>query len=191
MNIKTRILLLSFIVSSSSFAADAIKHSAIPQSLKDFIEQGSKAIEIKSADLNGDGIDDFLIVTEDQDGGRSLLIISKQPDGKLKFEKRSEVVVMCKSCGGALGDPFTGVQLKPKSFTVQHSGGSADRWTNSFTFNYSKRDKTWQLVRVEETSYHTARPNKINTQRFTPPKDFGKIDIEEFDPDHFKGQGER
>jgi hypothetical protein len=190
-NLMFHLVLLSSLISSVSFAADAIKASTIPKAVKTFIDEGSNAIEVKSADLNGDGLDDYLVVTENKDGDRSLLIISTQSDGKFKLEKRSDAVVMCKSCGGVLGDPFSGVQLKLKSFTVNHSGGSADRWANSFTFNYSRRDKTWQLVRVEEMSYHTARPNKISTQQFTPPKDFGKIDIEEFDPDHFKGQGER
>jgi len=52
-------------------------------------------------------------------------------------------------------------------------------------FNYSRRDKTWQLVQVINTSFHAGDPENMTTQTHTPPKDFGKIDIADFDPENY------
>jgi hypothetical protein len=59
-------------------------------------------------------------------------------------------------------------------------------WSNSFTFAYSRRDKTWQLVRAEVSFYYA--PDADSTEKsniYLPPKDFGKIDIADFDPDRY------
>lgn len=87
-----------------------------------------------------------------------------------------------------MGDPFQGVAAEPKTFTVSHYGGSAWRWSVDYTFNYSKRDNTWLLVRVEESSFHAFEPDKIKTDVYISPKHYGKIDIADFDPDHWQGQ---
>ena len=47
-------------------------------------------------------------------------------------------------------------------------------------------DQTWQLVRAEERSYHTSDPEKMKTRVLTPPKDYGKVDIADFDQEHYK-----
>jgi hypothetical protein len=87
------------------------------------------------------------------------------------------------------GDPFQGVSVRRNTFTVDHYGGSAWRWTNAYTFNYSRVDKTWQLVRVVSHSYHTSDPNKMKTRTHTPPRHFGKIDLADFDPEHYLKKG--
>ena len=57
--------------------------------------------------------------------------------------------------------------------------------------DYSRKDKAWQLVRVEEENFNANDPDKGTTKVFTPPKDFGKIDFRDFDPEDFKGKGEK
>ena len=170
---------------------DALK---IPAEVKPFIEKGSAAIAVETADLNGDGTMDFVLVTEkttattmgeDADSERTLMIITRDAGGKLKLAKRNSEVVYCKSCGGVFGDPFAGIEVKRNSFTVNNYGGSAWRWSESYQFNYSRIDKTWQLVRAESESYHTSDPNKVKTKIRTP-KNFGKIDIADFKVDSLK-----
>jgi hypothetical protein len=90
-----------------------------------------------------------------------------------------------------MGDPFQGVEVGPKTFTVSHYGGRAWGWSVDYTFNYSRRDNTWQLVRVEESSFHAFEPDKIKRAVYVPPKHYGKIDIADFDPDNWKGQGQK
>lgn len=182
-------LLLPF--AAFAFSMDALPNNKIPNELKSFIKNGTRPIELKTADLNGDGLNDYLLALEDDDGNRSLLIITKHPDGKFKLEKQNDNIIYCESCGGAMGDPFESIDAKTKSFTVNHYGGSAWRWSSSVKFNYSRKDNTWQLVRVEDHQFHALDPNKYKTQIYTPPKHFGKIDIADFDPENFKGQGEK
>src|SRR5207247_155192 len=104
-------------------------------------------------------------------------------DGKLSLAKRNEKVVLCSQCGGVMGDPFQGVTVGPKTFSVSHYGGSAWRWSNEYKFNYSMRDKTWQLVRGEDSSFHASDPKNEKTNVYIPPRDYGKIDIADFDPE--------
>jgi len=167
----------------------------VPAEVTPFVESGTKAIALEKSDLNGDGRDDFILVLEQEKpakgaddfpiGQRPLLILLRGADGKLTLAKRNDRVVMCSQCGGVFGDPFEGVIAGKNTFSVEHYGGSSWRWKYSYKFNYSRTDKTWQLVRVEDISYHTSEPDKAKTRIYTPPKYFGKIDIANFDPDNY------
>jgi len=166
-----------------------------PAELKRLVPKGSKLLDWQIADLNVDGRPDVLAVYEsalepsDDDGPRTLIIAVRQADGALKVVKRNDKVVYCRQCGGIFGDPFESLSAAPGKLSVNHYGGSNWRWTNTFNFAYSRRDNTWQLIRVEESSFHTSAPNKMKTRTYKPPRDFGKIDIADFDPENFKGLG--
>jgi hypothetical protein len=165
------------------------------------VEAGTKAIAVEAADLNGDGRGDFVLVLEkanpakDADdfpvGERPLLILLRGADGKLSEAARNERVVMCSKCGGVWGDPFEGVEAGRNTFSVEHYGGSNWRWKYSYKFNYSRIDKTWQLVRAEELSYHTSDPDKMERRVYTPPRNFGKIALADFDPEKYKKNSKR
>ena len=171
----------------------------IPADVAPFVESGTKAIALEKSDLNGDGREDFILVLEkekpakDADdfpvGQRPLLILLRGADGKLTMAKRNEKIVMCSQCGGVFGEPFEGVIAKTNTFSVEHYGGSSDRWKFSYKFNYSRIDQTWQLVRVDEIHYHTSNPNGGTTRIYTPPKHFGKIDVADFDPENYLKKG--
>jgi hypothetical protein len=192
-------LVLSCVVSASAAARqDELK---VPAEVVPFVEAGTKAIAVEAADLNGDGRGDFVLVLErekpakDKDdfpiNQRPLLILVRGADGKLSAAKRNERIVMCSQCGGVFGDPFEGVEVGRNTFTVNFYGGSNWRWKYAYKFNYSRVDKTWQLVRTEEISYHTSDPDKMKTSVFTPPRHYGKIDIADFDPENYKRPSKR
>lgn len=170
----------------------------VPVEVKAFVEQGTKPIALESADLNGDGLKDYILVLERENPSskdendfpknqRPLLILVRGADKKLTAAKRNELIVMCSECGGMMGDPFMGVTVARNTFTVNHYRGSAWRWSVDFKFNYSRIDKTWQLVRIGEESFNANEPNKTFKRKIrTPPKDFGKVDIADFDPAKFE-----
>jgi hypothetical protein len=172
-----------------------------PSEVKPFVEKDYLPLAIESADLNGDGLQDYVVVLEKQkaeptdpdieENQRRLLILIRETGGGLKEVKRNDKIVFCSTCGGVMGDPFVGVEAGNKTFKVSHYGGSAQRWAIEYTFNYSRKDNTWQLVRVKEEDFSASDPNKIKTRLYTPPKDYGKIDIADFDPEHWKGVGAR
>ena len=151
----------------------------IPSEVAPFVEKGTRAVTLERADLNNDGREDFILVLEKEkpDLGkddlpvnqRPLLILARGADGKLTLAKRNERMILCPECGGIFGDPFEGVEVGRNTFTVNLYGGSAWRWSYRYTFNYSRRDNTWQLVRVEETTFHTSDPEKAKTKEFKPP----------------------
>jgi len=193
------VLLLIWLFVAPLLLAAQENELKVPAEVAPFVEPGTKAIALEKADLNGDGREDFILVLEkenpakDEDdfpvNQRPLLILSRGADGKLTSTKRNERVVMCSQCGGVFGDPFDGVIAGRNTFSVEHYGGSNWRWKFSYEFNYSRIDKTWQLVRVKKLEYHTSNPNKDNRKIYTPPRHFGKIDIADFDPENYLKKG--
>lgn len=168
----------------------------VPAKFSAFIKSDEKLIQYEQSDLNSDGILDFVLVIEktepsNSEGERSLLIITGDKSGNLNLAKRNDKVVYCRSCGGMMGDPFNSIEVGKNTFTINHYGGSAWRWTSSYKFNYSRRDDSWQLVKVVKSSFHALDPNNVDKKTFVPPKDFGLIDIAEFNPDEFIGTGKK
>jgi hypothetical protein len=162
--------------------------AAPPAELMRFVEPGTELVSFYAADLNGDGTEDYLVVLQRQDteGTRPLLVIGREKTGALRLLKRNEVLVGCASCGGMMGDPLQAIEVKDQGFTVANAGGSIDRWSNSFTFAWSRADKTWQLVRAEASSFSAPEPDETFRQDvYLPPRDFGKIDLADFDPDSY------
>lgn len=198
---RTLLLALTLLCAAPLAAAAQVEELQVPAEVRPFVEAGTKAIAVEAADLNGDGRGDFVLVLErenpakDKDdfpvNQRPLLILVRGDDGALSAAKRNERVVMCSQCGGVFGDPFEGVEAGRNTFTVNLYGGSNWRWKYSYKFNYSRIDRTWQLVRAEEVNYHTSDPDKMKTSVFTPPKDYGKIDLADFDPENYKRPAKR
>lgn len=194
-------MMMMMLCAAPTVAAAQVEELQVPTEVRPFVETGTKAIALEAADLNGDGRGDFVLVLErenpslDRDdfplNQRPLLILLRGVGGKLSAAKRNELLVMCSKCGGVFGDPFEGVEVGRNTFTVNFYGGSNWRWKYAYKFNYSRVDQTWQLVRAEEISYHTSDPDKMETRVFTPPRDYGKIDLADFDPEHYKRPSKR
>lgn len=172
----------------------------LPAEVRAFIEPGTKPLNVARADLNGDGREDVILVLEKEntretgdvhDDQRPLLILIRQPDNTLKLAKRNDKIVHCSACGGVMGDPFQPIAAGFKTFTVSAYGGSSWRWSVEYKFNYSRLDDTWQLVRVTEATFHSSLPEEGKSEVFTPPKDYGKIDVADFALENWKGRGKK
>lgn len=158
-----------------------------------FVESRTTILAVERGDLNRDGREDAVLVLDpaDPDQPRPLLILVRDAAGKLQLAKRNDKAVGCRECGGIMGDPFQSIAVKPGRFTIEHYGGSSWRWTANYTFAWSRRDKSWQLVRVEKASFHASDPDSEETTVHTPPKDYGLIDVTEFDPEDYLGKGKK
>lgn len=193
---RTTLLALALACAAPAGAAAQVEELRVPAEVRPFVEAGTKAIAVEAADLNGDGRGDYVLVLERESTAkdehdfpvnqRPLLILVRGADGRLAAAGRNERVVMCSQCGGVFGDPFEGVEVGRNTFTVHHYGGSNWRWKYSYKFNYSRIDRTWQLVRVDEINYHTSDPGRMKTRAYTPPRDYGKIALADFDPEGYK-----
>ncbi|HEX8687771.1 MAG TPA: hypothetical protein VF736_08950 [Pyrinomonadaceae bacterium] len=193
---RTIFIALALLCAAQTASAVQAGELQVPAEVRPFVAEGTKAIALEAADLNGDGRGDFILVLEREAPAkdandfpvnqRPLLLLVRGEDGRLAAAKRNERLVMCSQCGGVFGDPFEGVEAGRNTFTVNFYGGSNWRWKYSYQFNYSRVDRTWQLVRVEEINYHTSDPDKMKRRVFTPPRDYGKVDIADFDPENYK-----
>jgi len=174
----------------------------VPDEVKPFVDKGRVPVALETGDLNADGRKDLILVIsdvvpekdpyEEGAGERSVLILVREASGSLTMAARNNLVAMCKNCGGVYGDPFAGVAIRGTRFTVSNYGGSNSRWSYDYTFDYSRRDRTWQLVRVEENTFHALDPKRTERKHiYTPPKNFGLITFAEFDPDNFQRKGKR
>ena len=192
--------LLFLICLSPVLALSQNEQVKIPDEVKPFVEKGTIPIALETGDLNGDGTKDFILVLskptkesgefdEAGDALRPTIILIRDAGRKLSLVARNDQVSYCKNCGGVMGDPFQGIQIRGTSFTVTNAGGSSDRWDAEYTFGYSRRDKNWQLTRVEENNFSAFSPSKVKTTIYTPPKNFGLINFADFDPENFKRKG--
>lgn len=158
-----------------------------------FIEKNTTVLAVERGDLNRDGREDVVLVLEPQsaDQQRPLLVLLRDANGALRLATRNDKAVGCRDCGGIMGDPFQGISIQPGRFTIEHYGGSSWRWTAHYTFAWSRRDQALQLVRVETSSFHASEPDETETTVHTPPRDFGLIDLADFDPEHYEGRGKK
>jgi hypothetical protein len=154
-----------------------------------FVEKNTTVLAVERGDLNRDGREDAVLVLEPEDPiePRPMLILVRDAKGTLKLSKRSANAVACKECGGT-GDPLQSIHIEKGRFTVELYGGRSSRWSASYSFAWSRRDQSWQLVHVKLNS-HASELDEVETTVHTPPKDFGLIDVTEFDPEDYLGKG--
>jgi hypothetical protein len=174
---------------------------AIPPAVRPFVAPGTCAIAVAQGDVDRDGRGDHVVVLGRSDsaaaggvGGdapRALVVLVGTEAGGVRLGARGARAVLCPACGGVMGDPFVAVTARPGAFTVRHAGGAGWRWGADFTFGYSRRDAAWQLVRVDEVSFHAGDPGTTKRRVSLPPRDYGKIDLRDFAADDWRGRGAR
>ncbi|MFW0718208.1 hypothetical protein [Pedobacter sp. N23S346] len=163
----------------------------VPTALKKYIPAGFEALNLTKGDLNRDAFGDIILVLKkkgeektsdvnDHPEKRPLLILLGQADHSYKLAARSNNSVYCVDCGGQMGDPFMNITIKNGYFSVEHYGGSGQRWTRIVTFKYSPADKNWFLFKDGGERFHATAPEEVKTEVKTA-KNFGKISFQQFD----------
>lgn len=169
-----------------------------PAELRPFVTEGKQPLCAAAADLDGDGRGDYVLVlgspykyvaraegaepdaSELKDDLRTVLVLTRQPDGALRVAARTEHAAMCAQCGGMFGDPFEGVTARRGEFTLYHYGGSAWRWRVDYTFRHHPSTGRWRLARVEEASFHTSEPDRVEKRVHRALADFDPVDLTAF-----------
>ncbi len=156
------------------------------QELAAFIPEGYTILEVVEGDLNGDGnAKDIALALRERneeagsDAARPLLLLVRK-NKSLEVASSNDEVILCAGCGGTFGDPFEGISIKIGQLTVNHSGGSRDRWTSQITFDYHPDEDAWILTQVHQEAFD-ALGKESNLEVFDrSPKDFGNITFSEF-----------
>jgi hypothetical protein len=163
----------------------------LSKQIQKFIPKGYAILDKSIGDLNLDKFKDIILVLKDTaekdeidtiEFKRPLLILIGHADKSFTLAGRNDDVVYCVGCGGIFGDPYDGITIYKGTFTINHFGGSNDRWSNEITFKYSATNKTWYLFKVVEKGWNVGNLNKIDSTIKTK-KDFGVISFEKYNPD--------
>ena len=109
------------------------------------------ASEISEAfgDLDGDSVNERVVVWQDKNSHKVLQIFKK--DNKDQWAKWQEFsnVIMNSDDGGAMGDPFEGLEIKNRVITINYSGGGGRfEWGYTYKYRLDLKDKIWKLIGV-------------------------------------------
>lgn len=125
-------------------------------------------------DLNEDGREDAIAVADATDEDRYTYILLQDESG-LKQHQMNAMVAMCASCGGAMGDPLTGITVNGAYFSIEHMGGSREAWTKIITFKHVG-ENNFELHRDGGTVFDRMDPDAGEpVETVKTVKDFGKI----------------
>lgn len=129
---------------------------AMGSELSDFVPEGWELMDSVELDYNGDNITDYVGVQEvprdvekdevgyDSTDFRILFAIESEGPGQYRLDFQNENLIPTWDEGGPFGDPYEPLTAEGNSFTTSAYGGSAWKWSETYTYTY--RDGTWYLT---------------------------------------------
>lgn len=135
--------------------------------IEDFVPEGYTLHKKFEGMLNADDKKDAILIIAkkgmDDSADRPMLLLISNEAGNYEQVARNDKAILCAGCGGMLGDPFQQIAIKDGYFTIEHFGGSADRWARYSTFKYdtAKKDWLWHKDATELTSAHDLKYQKM------------------------------
>lgn len=149
--------------------------------VEDFVPEGYQVRAEVAGSLNGDDKEDVVLVLQkkqDVEANRIVVLLVKKETGYEKVAENDKAI-LCQECGGVMGDPFQKVVVKDDFFTIEHFGGSADRWARYSTFRYdgATQDWRWHKDATVLTSAHDLKFEKTQKMQ-TDNRSFVNFEIE-------------
>jgi|GEM_PF-926901 len=154
-----------------------------------YIPLGFSVIDQQSADVNGDGSPDWLVILQkegeqfisagiENPSLRPFLVLLRGNDGIIDRVLQNDNIVLCIDCGEGSEDPLMGLTVNEDSFTISQKGGSSWQWERSLTFGMNPSN---ELVLVEDknVSYRRSKPDKKN-EIVETSEDFGVVYFKDF-----------
>ena len=131
------------------------------KSFESFVPKGYEVLGNAKGDLNKDSLEDVVMVLksvkENDDDSISdalpprILVILLRTNNGYALSATSNTTVLCRTCGGAFGDPFENIQIEKQVITISHYAGSNWRWALTYKFRYQKDN--WYLIGKTNYSY--------------------------------------
>jgi hypothetical protein len=164
------------------FGSTHVESTELPQAFAEFIPfvpSGSKVLDLRCADIKGDGSVTYLLVTREPYGiPGTLTLLSRSPGGSLRVASHNGSVIQTDVAGAAGG--YSGIVIHPKGFTIENTVGAAGaEGSFKFTFRYSSTARTWMLESIDTNSYSDADPPHSHEHLTTA--NFGHVTFEAFD----------
>jgi hypothetical protein len=111
---------------------------------------------------------------------RTVVVLKAGTNGQLRIVAENSGAVLCRHCGGVMGDPFQGITISNGRFTFQHYGGSSWRWTAAYTFVYDRAKKDWFLFEDAASTFHSGDPETTETTTVIRRAETGDIRFSDF-----------
>lgn len=139
-------------------------------------------------DLDGDGDEDALAVIElDADHAssslRGLLLLRRDASGILHEALSNPNAILCRKCGGMMGDPLQGIRVGHGDITLRFEGGSRELWSSEYRFEYARDRDLWLLTNIVHDGFDRA-DGKAAKRQLTA-SDFGEVSLEYFNPEDY------
>ena len=138
-------------------------------------------------DLDADGDDDALLVyapaSANDDASRTLQVLLRDADGRLRVSATGPQAILCRRCGGMMGDPLQAVRIGRGEFTLRFEGGSRELWSSEFRFEAARASGGWRLDGIAFVGFD--RTDAKRAEQRQGPADFGDVPLETFDPQAF------
>ena len=182
-------LSLTVFLSFALFITNA-QEIKVPTEAKSFVLKGYQVLDYVTGDINGDKKTDAILVlkqsgedtaTLDTAAARPLLLLIRQANGKLKQVARNDKAIMCRQCGGVMGDPYHGIEITATGFVLSFYGGSSWRWATAYWLKYKAAKKNWYLVKESQTSFHAGDPEKTTKELTIEETELGEVVFEDVD----------
>lgn len=152
-----------------------------------FVPKGWEIIGQTKGDINKDGLEDFMLaikdieedMNDDKEYSRLLLVLFGTKDKLLTLYVSTGKAILCKRCGGVFGDPFQSLVLKDGELSIEHFGGSTERWGITDFFRWNGKD--FILVKETRSSANVNDPDNSYKEKIKTATDFGKVLLQDFD----------
>jgi len=159
--------------------------------ISSFVPIDYEVLDEVIGDLNNDGIEDKIFVLNQIDEevkyqkygkktNRILQILIGSSNEKYKLAFQSSNLIYPFGSEANFKDCFTQVVIKKGFFSLEHYGGTITRWKRITTFKYSSSKENWLLFKDGYLTFSFDRPNKIVSERIKTQKDFGVVNINDF-----------
>ncbi|TYB78955.1 hypothetical protein [Bizionia myxarmorum] len=140
---KTTIYILFFIFNVNAYGQEA---SHVNQ---------NNIIEEKMGDLDNDGIDEKVIISETNSltdfGNVREIRILKNEEGKWVEWVKTQNAILKSEEGGMMGDPFQGIEILDGVLNISFFGGSSWKW--SYTDKYRFQNNQFELIGYTSTYF--------------------------------------
>ena len=151
--------------------------------LSAFLPAGATLRLSARGDIDADGDDDALIVytpeSATENVPRTLLLLLRDVGGALRKSVENPDAILCRKCGGMMGDPLQQIRVGLGEFTLRFEGGSRELWSSEFRFIYARDRGIWKLAEIIFNDFDRADGKAAEHRKGTA--DFGDVSLKEFD----------
>ncbi|UAY52598.1 hypothetical protein [Ferruginibacter albus] len=142
---------VAFLLTTVTFSqVDSSAQVKLTRKFKNLLPEGYIVIDSAQSDFNGDKLKDVALVLEyagdknyEFDSSRAIYILKNTGKGYI-INAKCFSAILSKGDGGVHGDPYDGISFKKNVLKINHFGGSAWKWTDSYVFRYQHNN--WELI---------------------------------------------